>query len=440
MKAVIKPVVELDYDALSMIDLDVSWRDIRFGALPPFGSLLPKTNERLYSMLMLSSTTFISCLEGLQLTGSQALAISVAAGIAVPFFGRLDTLGQRMGFIGDVPKVIQLMSAVDNSTETVNHAITALLREHTNNPTITATESRSHQFAIFKIKNRNPKPISSARGKIAIEVGVDEDEVIFYQTYERGMSAFLVPLPNDKWLPVPFNDEYFVPGLPIEYIGEDLKGKPITVNRRMYPHMLYAGITNSGKSVGMLASIKSMRSCGLKTEIYIFDPKYDFGDVECDGYCNETIDGIEMLKVLSDRAQQRRQKYSAAKCKNYFEYIERVDPNEPLLLVYVDELAAILEGDKELAKEAQSIISMIVRRDRAGGLMATFAVQRPDAQIITGEFKSNLGAIVAFSHGNDVSSRVTLDASVAASLPMYGGVAVKTAGSKKIVIGRGCIV
>ena len=425
-------------DDLSMVD--IGWRDIRFGKLPPLSHLIPSTNERLFSMGMLGVSSFIAANAGFEISAMSSAAMAAISAYSIPFLGRLDTLGQRMGYIGDIPLVIQRQNGFDTSNEPVNQDITKIIRAHTDNQFLTVTESRSHQFAIFKIKNGDPRPISTAKGKIAIHLGCDEDEVIFYQTYERGMSAFLVPLPETAWLPVNFSTKYFQKGVPIEYVGEDLKGQPILINRKMYPHLLYSGITNSGKSIGMLASIASMRASGLNTKVYIFDPKYDFENIPCDGYCNETVDGIEMLAQLSEQAYIRRQKYSKAGCKNYFEYVEKVDPNEPMLLAYVDELAAILEGDKELTKEAQAVISMIVRRDRAGGLMATFATQRPDASIITGEFKSNLGGVIAFAHANDVSSRVTLDSNVAGALPMFGGLAVKTAGSKKIVIGRGVLI
>lgn len=421
-------------------NVDIPLRDIRLGALPPITRLFPKNNERLYTMSGISALSFISAIDIFGLSYPLSGGIAAMSTILVPLIGRFDTLGKRLGYIGDIPKIISAPDYNSMSNEVINHQISAIVKGHTKNPNLIATEVRTHQFYIFKIKNNDPKPISSAKGKIAISLGVDEDEVIFYQTYEKNTSAFLVPLPENEWKPVSFKDTYFKENKLIEYIGEDLKCNPILIDRRMFPHTLYAGITNSGKSMGMLASIESMKHSGYKSEIYIFDPKYDFGDIDCKMCVNETADGIEMMKDLSERAFQRRQKYAAAGCKNYFEYVEKVDNNEPLLLLYVDELAAMIESDKELSKDAIAVLSMIVRRDRAGGLLGTFATQRPDAGIITGEFKSNLGAIICFSCGNDVSSRVVLDSSVASSLPMYGGCAVKTAGSKKITLGRGCLV
>lgn len=83
------------------------------------------------------------------------------------------------------------------------------------------------------------------------------------------------------------------------------------------------------------------------------------------------------------------------------------------------------------------LIAEVARLFRAAGLFLTIGIQRPDAELLTGELKSNIGFMVAFAHVNNDSSMVTLDKTLATRLPMLGGLLFKVVGKKSLILGRG---
>lgn len=414
----------------------VSLRDIRIGSIPNLTGLIPKNNRDLFDTLFTGITTgFLAH----SLDAHIMTAVGLGAiGYTLPYLlTRLDTLDDRMGYIGNIPAAVKAITTSVMASD-VNVPVTELLRERTGDETLTVRENRTKQFSIFTVKNLDPKPIAACKDSLGMLLGVDSSEIMFIQTFTKKTSAFLVPLENEVWEDVLFDNNYLIDGELQGYIGQSITDEPILYNRKMYPHMLISGTTGSGKTVFMEADIHAMRNSGLNPDIYIIDAKGDFEHTPCKEYISDINQASDLLYRISLIAEERKSKYNKAKCRNFFEYREKVNKNEKPLFLYIDELAVLLEAKKEVSEPCRELIALMCRRDRAAGLFITLGLQRPDASILTGELKSNLSIKIAFSQVDDVSSRVAIESNLAAYLPLYGGVIVKKTGSKKLIIGRAC--
>lgn len=426
------------------IDLPIT--DLRLGALPSPTGLIPRTSERLYTMSAIAALGTIAGASAFGLGLLPAAGLGGLAASLVPLMGRFDSAFQRGGYIGDRPSVLAPVEG-DSSPDKLHHEATALVRAKTNNDSLTVRERTTAQYRVLTVRNLDPKPLAALVDNIAILLGADPDDVIFIPTFSQATSAYLVPLPEDQWQDIPYTTEYLIKGELIGYIGTDIRGKPITYNRRIYPHGLFAGTTGSGKTAGMRADIQAMRDSGLNPLIYIADLKGDFEGIECEQHIikPDTEGGLALfrqevaalIRDLMKQATQRLSKYAKAGARNFFQYRE-IDNTERPILLYIDELAALVSGTGEKKdKSLLMLIAEVARLFRAAGLFLTIGIQRPDAELLTGELKSNIGFMVAFAHVNNDSSMVTLDKTLATRLPMLGGLLFKVVGKKSLILGRG---
>ena len=427
---------------MNNLPVDLPITDLRLGALPPPTSILPRTSERLYSMSLIAALGTIAGASAFGLSILPALGLGSLAAVAVPLMGRFDTALERGGYIGDRPSVLAPVEG-DSSPDKLHHEATALVRAKTGNESLTVRERKAAQYRILTIRNLDPKPLANLVDNIAILLGADPDDVIFIPTFSQATSAYLVPLPEDQWQAIPYTTEHLVKGELVGYVGTDIRGQAITYNRRIYPHGLFAGTTGSGKTTGMRADIQSMRDSGLNPLIYIADLKGDFEGEQCEkrivkpdiegGLDKFRQDVADLIRDLMKQATQRLSKYAKAGARNFFQYRE-IDNTERPILLYIDELAALVSGGDD---SLLTLIADVARLFRAAGLFLTIGIQRPDAKLLTGELKNNLSFIVAFAHVNNASSMVTLDNTLAARLPMLGGLLFKVAGKKSLTLGRG---
>lgn len=367
------------------------------------------------------------------------------------------------------PEALTEEKQEEPTTSLIDTEMTTALQKATKNDSLFVEVRYSEQFKILMVRNDNPHELGTDRviSALAISVGLTEDEVKFIPIYGKGVSAYLVPRPENEWDAVAYSTEYHQPGELIGFLGKDINGNAITYNRRKNPHALYAGTTNSGKTEGLRVDIRSMLDSDTKPIIYVCDPKDDLVDlkaaVEKTGgkYVTDIQAIIELMEQLSKEADARKKRYTTIATekslliRNIWDYrklVSKTDSDSRPICLYVDELTAVMKGIPSLNKSftdpdtkqttpgladrASDVVGQILRRDRAAGLFFTGGIQRPDASIIDGEFKANIGLIVAFSHVNRASSQVTLDSNEAVGLPMFGGMVVKMVGNRRLTFGR----
>jgi S-DNA-T family DNA segregation ATPase FtsK/SpoIIIE len=247
-----------------------------------------------------------------------------------------------------------------------------------------------------------------------------------------GMSYVGVETPNAKRATVrmreimeskEFNDNDF--HLPLA-LGRDVMNKVIVFPLEKMPHLLIAGATGAGKSMGLNAMILSMlyKNPPSKLKFIFIDPKR----VEL-----STYNGIPHLLtpaiVSPDKAmnalnwcvgemERRYETLAKVGARNIFTYNEKVvsgalkseDEHEhelmPFIVVVIDELADLMSSHK---KEVEGSIVRIAQMARAVGIHLILATQRPSTDVITGLIKANLPSRVSFQVASQIDSRTVLD-------------------------------
>ncbi|MBX9809275.1 DNA translocase FtsK [Candidatus Gracilibacteria bacterium] len=201
-------------------------------------------------------------------------------------------------------------------------------------------------------------------------------------------------------------------------VGKDINGDFIVGDLAKMPHLLIAGQTGSGKSVGMNGFILSLLYKNTPSELRMImvDPK----QVELGVY-----DGIphlltpvinspdKALNALKWGVAEMERRYSTLKplnARNLEEYNAKVSEKDrmPAIVIIIDELADLMmSGNK---KEVESAITRIAQKARAVGLHMILATQRPSVDVITGLIKANVPSRVAFTVASGIDSRTILDA------------------------------
>ncbi len=220
-------------------------------------------------------------------------------------------------------------------------------------------------------------------------------------------------------------------------LGKDIVGAPVVVDLAKMPHVLVAGTTGSGKSVGINAMILSLlyKAEASDVRLLMIDPKM----LEMSVY-----EGIPHLlaPVVTDMKQaahglnwcvaemEKRYKLMSklgvrnlagfngkldeAKAKGEFLYnpfsLTPEDP-EPLqrlphIVVVIDELADLM---MVVGKKIEELIARLAQKARAAGIHLILATQRPSVDVITGLIKANIPTRIAFSVGSKIDSRTILD-------------------------------
>jgi S-DNA-T family DNA segregation ATPase FtsK/SpoIIIE len=240
-------------------------------------------------------------------------------------------------------------------------------------------------------------------------------------------------------------------------LGKDIVGNPIVADLAKMPHVLVAGTTGSGKSVGINAMILSLlyKSEARDVRLLMIDPKM----LEMSVY-----EGIPHLlaPVVTDMKQaahglnwcvaemERRYKLMSklgvrnlagynvkideAKAKEQFIYNpfsltpESPEPLErlPHIVVIIDELADLM---MVVGKKIEELIARLAQKARAAGIHLILATQRPSVDVITGLIKANIPTRIAFSVGSKIDSRTILDQMGAEALLGMGDMLYMASGS-----------
>ena len=220
-------------------------------------------------------------------------------------------------------------------------------------------------------------------------------------------------------------------------LGKDIAGNPVVADLAKMPHLLVAGTTGSGKSVGVNAMILSLvyKSDPSAVRMIMVDPKM----LELSVY-----EGIPHLlaPVVTDMKQaaaalnwcvaemERRYKLlSAVGVRNLAGYNQKVrdakkagqplthpfsltpdnpEPLEPMpmIVVFIDELADMM---MVVGKKVEELIARLAQKARAAGIHLILATQRPSVDVITGLIKANIPTRIAFQVSSKIDSRTILD-------------------------------
>ena len=226
-------------------------------------------------------------------------------------------------------------------------------------------------------------------------------------------------------------------GALVTAIGEDISGKPVYADLAPMPHVLIAGATNSGKSIGVASMLTSflVRYSPTTLRMVLIDPK----QVELslfDGIphlmCPVVTDVKEVPGVLRALVREMERRYDAVKVagqRNIVDYNRAAAENDRFcyVAVVVDELADLIMQ----CQEVEGLIVRLAQKARAVGIHLILATQRPSADIVTGLIKANVPSRIAFAVASGVDSRVILDTGGAEALVGRGDMLFSPLGATK---------
>lgn len=266
-----------------------------------------------------------------------------------------------------------------------------------------------------------------------------------------GKGTVGIEIPNNKRQTIRFSamvesNEFKVSKsyLPLA-LGKDVSGNVIIADLAKMPHLLIAGTTGSGKSVGINTIILSLlyKKHPSELKFIIVDPK----KVELQQYAalsqhfiasspdvRETIitnpsEAVMILKSAVIEMEQRYTLLASVGQRNLFDYNEKVEQGQlkgkdgivykklPFIVVIIDELADLM---LTASKEIEEPIVRLAQMARAVGIHLILATQRPSVKVITGLIKANFPARIAYTVKSNMDSRVILDVSGAEQLLGYG--------------------
>ena len=232
--------------------------------------------------------------------------------------------------------------------------------------------------------------------------------------------------------------------------GLDISGKVIYSDLREFPHLLVAGTTGSGKSIfmhGLLLSL-IMKNRPEDLKLLLIDPK----KVEMSRYkdiphllCPIVKDAGEACVALEKLTEEMERRYEIfEKCgySTLAEYNEYYAPEAkteklPLIICVIDEFADLIEQNKNV----NSSVLRIASKARSAGIHLIVATQRPDAKVISGTIKANLGVRVALTVASQIDSQTIIGRAGAEELCGKGDMLIDCINiSKQLIRAQGCFV
>ncbi len=208
-------------------------------------------------------------------------------------------------------------------------------------------------------------------------------------------------------------------------LGKDIVGNPFITDLKKLPHLLIAGTTGSGKSVGINAMILSLlyKNTPDELKLIMIDPKMlefsIYNDIPhlLTPVITQPKKAIIALDNTVKEMERRYSLMSEVRTKNIEGYnqkahIEGFEPF-PYIVVIIDELADLMMSG---GKEAEISISRLAQMARASGIHLIVATQRPSVDVVTGIIKANLPSRISYKVGQKIDSKVILDTFGAESL------------------------
>ncbi|ENT6135655.1 DNA translocase FtsK [Escherichia coli] len=231
-------------------------------------------------------------------------------------------------------------------------------------------------------------------------------------------------------------------------LGKDIAGEPVVADLAKMPHLLVAGTTGSGKSVGVNAMILSMLYKAQPEDVrfIMIDPKmlelsvYEGIPHLLTEVVTDMKDAANALRWCVNEMERRYKLMCALGVRNLAGYNEKIaeadrmmrpipDPywkpgdsmdaqhpvlkKEPYIVVLVDEFADLM---MTVGKKVEELIARLAQKARAAGIHLVLATQRPSVDVITGLIKANIPTRIAFTVSSKIDSRTILDQAGAESL------------------------
>jgi len=208
-------------------------------------------------------------------------------------------------------------------------------------------------------------------------------------------------------------------------LGKDIVGNAFVTDLKKLPHLLIAGTTGSGKSVGINAMLLSLlyRNSPDTLRFLMIDPKMlefsIYNDIPhlLTPVITKPKQAIIALANMVSEMERRYQVMSHSKTKNIENYNEKAKSigMEPLpyIVIIIDELADLMMTS---GKDVEFYIARLAQMARASGIHIIVATQRPSVDVVTGLIKANLPSRISFKVGQKIDSKVIIDASGADSL------------------------
>jgi len=209
-------------------------------------------------------------------------------------------------------------------------------------------------------------------------------------------------------------------------LGKDIVGNPFITDIKKLPHLLIAGTTGSGKSVGINAMILSLlyRNDPDHLKLMLIDPKmlefsmYDDIPHLITPVIIEPAKAIAALANMVGEMERRYKLMAESRTKTIDNYNDKVKKDGsaepfPYIVVVIDELADLMMNG---GKEVELSIARLAQKSRACGIHLIVATQRPSVDVVTGLIKANLPSRLSYRVGQKIDSKVILDSLGAESL------------------------
>lgn len=231
-------------------------------------------------------------------------------------------------------------------------------------------------------------------------------------------------------------------------LGKDIGGQPVIADLGKMPHLLVAGTTGSGKSVGVNAMILSIlyKATPKEVRFIMIDPKmlelsvYEGIPHLLTEVVTDMKDAANALRWCVGEMERRYKLMSALGVRNLAGYNERIEQADamgrpvpdpfwkpgdgmaetppvleklPYIVVMVDEFADLMMA---VGKKVEELIARLAQKARAAGIHLVLATQRPSVDVITGLIKANIPTRIAFTVSSKIDSRTILDQTGAESL------------------------
>ncbi len=202
-------------------------------------------------------------------------------------------------------------------------------------------------------------------------------------------------------------------------LGKDIVGNAFITDLKRLPHLLIAGTTGSGKSVGINAMILSLlyRNDPDHLKLMLIDPKMlEFSIYNDIPHLITPVitDAAKAIAALSNMVAEMERRYkmmAESRTKNIDNYNEKMKKNGgntlPFIVVVIDELADLMMNG---GKEVEYSIARLAQMARASGIHLIVATQRPSVDVVTGLIKANLPSRLSYRVGQRIDSKVILDA------------------------------
>ena len=208
-------------------------------------------------------------------------------------------------------------------------------------------------------------------------------------------------------------------------LGKDIVGKPFVTDLKKLPHLLIAGTTGSGKSVGINSMILSLlyKNSPDNLRLVMIDPKMlefsMYNDIPhlLTPVITKAVDAINALANMVGEMERRYTLMAKTKTKNIENFNEKAQkeglPTMPYIVVVIDELADLMMTS---GKDVEYSIARLAQMARASGIHLIVATQRPSVDVVTGLIKANLPSRLSYKVGQKIDSKIILDSMGAESL------------------------